>query len=455
MRVISKAAGSIFCLLTAMFLGAPAVSAATITVATVNNDDMIIMKRLSTQWEKETGNTINWVVLEENVLRQRVTTDIATKGGEFDVITIGAYETPIWGKLGWLAPLDGFDKSYDYADLFPSLRNGLSVNGKLYAAPFYAESSFTLYRSDLFKQAGLVMPEKPTWDQIASFADKLTDRSKGEYGICLRGKPGWGESMGLITTMANTFGGSWFNMAWQPQLTSAPWEKAVQFYVDLLRHDGPPGATTHGFNENQALFATGKCAIWVDATSAAGRLYNKETSKVGDVLAFAQAPPGSGPGRSPFRRRRINCPRPSPSSSGPRPETMSTWSETRRAGWRLLRGHANRPTPIPTTRRRRRSQAWCCKRFCPRTRLILRRIRFPIPGSNSLPFPNSRRSERQSARISRRRSRGRRLLRKHSRLLRPRPWRRCSRPVICGSGGPQAGQRLGCPAEATDERRGA
>ena len=290
MRVISKAAGSVFGLLTAMCLGASAVSAATITVATVNNDDMIIMKRLSTQWEKETGNTINWVVLEENVLRQRVTTDIATKGGEFDVITIGAYETPIWGKLGWLAPLNGFDKSYDYADLFPSLRNGLSVNGNLYAAPFYAESSFTLYRSDLFKQAGLVMQEKPTWGQIASFADKLTDRSKGEYGICLRGKPGWGESMGLITTMANTFGGSWFNMAWQPQLTSAPWEKAVQFYVDLLRRDGPPGATTHGFNENQALFATGKCAIWVDATSAAGRLYNKETSKVGDVLAFAQAP---------------------------------------------------------------------------------------------------------------------------------------------------------------------
>ncbi|MCB8882271.1 sugar ABC transporter substrate-binding protein [Acidisoma cellulosilytica] len=251
---------------------------------------MIIMKRLSPQWEKATGNKINWVVLEENVLRQRVTTDIATKGGEFDVITIGAYETPIWGKLGWLSPLNDFDKSYDYADLFPSLRNGLSVNGTLYAAPFYAESSFTLYRSDLFKQAGLVMPEHPTWNQVAGLADKLTDRSKGVYGICLRGKPGWGESMGIITTMANTFGGSWFDMSWQPQLTSQPWEKAVSFYVDLLRRDGPPGATSNGFNENQALFATGHCAIWVDATSAAGRLYNKETSKVGGVLAFAQAP---------------------------------------------------------------------------------------------------------------------------------------------------------------------
>jgi sorbitol/mannitol transport system substrate-binding protein len=151
MRLSSKATGALAVLVAGLFLGASAVSAATITVATVNNGDMIIMQRLSPQWEKATGNKINWVVLEENVLRERVTTDIATKGGEFDVITIGAYETPIWGKLGWLAPLNGFDKSYDYADIFPSLRNGLSVKGMLYAAPFYAESSFTMYRSDLFK----------------------------------------------------------------------------------------------------------------------------------------------------------------------------------------------------------------------------------------------------------------------------------------------------------------
>lgn len=233
-----------------LLLGTSLVQAATITVATVNNDDMIIMKGLSPQWEKATGNKVNWVVLEENVLRQRVTTDIATKGGAFDVITIGAYETPIWGKLGWLTSLNDLGADYDYADLFPSLRSGLSVNNNLYAVPFYAESSFTLYRSDLMKAAGLTMPDKPTWDQIGQMADKLTDRSKQQYGICLRGKPGWGENMGLVTTMANTFGGRWFDMKWQPQLTTEPWEKAVTFYVDLLRRDGPPGATSNGFNEN-------------------------------------------------------------------------------------------------------------------------------------------------------------------------------------------------------------
>ncbi|MDQ0471065.1 ABC transporter substrate-binding protein [Labrys wisconsinensis] len=276
--------------LTALLLAGAAARAETITVATVNNDDMIIMQKLSSEWEKATGNKVNWVVLEENVLRQRVTTDIATKAGQFDIVTIGAYETPIWGKAGWLASLSDLGDDYDYKDVFEPLRNGLSVDGKLYAVPFYAESSFTLYRKDLFEKAGLTMPEQPTWDQIAEFADKLTDKSKEQYGICLRGKPGWGENMGLITTIVNTFGGRWFDMDWKPQLTSDPWKEAVKFYVDLLKRDGPPGATSNGFNENQALFASGKCAIWVDATSAAGRLYNKATSKVGDVLAFAQPP---------------------------------------------------------------------------------------------------------------------------------------------------------------------
>ena len=268
----------------------PAASfAESITVATVNNGDMIIMQKLSPKWEQQTGNKVNWVILEENVLRQRVTTDIATKGGQYDIVTIGAYETPIWGKQGWLTAVDDL-KDYDYDDLLPPVKAGLSIDGKLYAAPFYAESSFTMYRKDLFEQAGLTMPEQPTYEQVKGFADKLTDKAKGQYGICLRGKPGWGENMAFLGTLVNTYGGSWFDMTWKPQLTTEPWEKAVSFYTDLMKADGPPGATANGFNENQALFGTGKCAMWIDATSAAGRISNPKESQVYDKVGFTKAP---------------------------------------------------------------------------------------------------------------------------------------------------------------------
>ncbi|MEF0943638.1 ABC transporter substrate-binding protein [Rhizobium sp. BR 362] len=271
-------------------LAAGLAQAEELTIATVNNGDMIIMQKLSPEWEKETGNKLNWVILEENVLRQKLTTDIATKGGQYDIMTIGGYEAPIWGKKGWLQPIDDLGDDYDYGDLLAPIKSGLTVDGKLYAIPFYTESSFTLYRKDLFDAAGLKMPDQPTYDQIKEFADKLTDKSKEQYGLCLRGKPGWGENMAFLGTMINTYGGRWFDMDWKPQVNSEPWKKAITDYVDLMKKDGPPGVTSNGFNENQALFSTGHCAMWIDATSAAGRVYDPKQSQVADKIAFTRAP---------------------------------------------------------------------------------------------------------------------------------------------------------------------
>ena len=266
-----------------------------ITIATVNNADMIIMQRLSKQFEKDTGIALDWVVLEENVLRQRVTTDIATNGGQFDVLTIGTYEVPIWGAQDWLLPFDNLPADYDVEDVLKPVRDGLSHDGKLYALPFYAESSMTFYRKDLFDKAGLKMPDQPTYDQIKEFAAKLHDPAHEIYGICLRGKPGWGENMAFVDPLVNTFGGRWFDEKWNATIDTPAWHDAINYYVDVLTKYGPPGAPSNGHNENRALFASGKCAMWIDATSAAGYLYNPKDSTVSDKVAFAQAPIAKSP----------------------------------------------------------------------------------------------------------------------------------------------------------------
>jgi sorbitol/mannitol transport system substrate-binding protein len=264
--------------------------AADLVIATVNNGHMIEMQKLTPFFEKENpGIKVKWVTLEEGVLRQRVTTDIATKGGQFDIMTIGMYETPIWGKKGWLKPIAA-DAAYDVDDLLPAMRNGLSVDGKLYASPFYGESSMLMYRKDLADKAGVKIPDQPTWDQVADFAAKAHDPKNGVYGICLRGKPGWGDNMAFITTLVNTHGGQWFDMKWKPQLTSKPWKDAVSFYVNLLTKYGPPGSSANSFNEILALTNEGKCAMWIDATIAASFVSDPKQSKVADKMAFAQAP---------------------------------------------------------------------------------------------------------------------------------------------------------------------
>jgi len=274
-------------------VAATAAKAEEITIATVNNADMITMQELAPAWEKETGNTINWVVLEENVLRQRTTTDIATGGGSFDIMFIGAYETPIWGAKGWLTPLDDFadDADYDLEDIFQLVRNGLSADGSLYAVPLYSETSFTFYRTDIFEAAGVEVPtEQMTYTEFAELAAAVHDPDNGVYGTCQRGKAGWGENMAFVGTVANAFGARWFDEEWNPQLDSPEWNAAVTYYVDLMERAGPPGASANGHNENRALFKDGKCATWVDATSAAGDVRNPDTSSVADKTAFIKAP---------------------------------------------------------------------------------------------------------------------------------------------------------------------
>ncbi len=262
----------------------------TITVATVNNGDMIRMQGLMDDFNtKHPDITVEWVTLEENVLRQNVTNDIATGGGQYDVMTIGTYEVPIWGKQGWLASLNDLPADYDVDDLLPAIRGGLTVDGNLLASPFYGESSMVMYRKDLMEAAGMTMPDAPTWADIEKAAAAMTDKDAGIYGICLRGKAGWGENMAFLTAMSNSFGARWFDENWKPQFDSPEWKATLDAYLNLMNNYGPPGASNNGFNENLTLTQQGKCGMWIDATVAASFVTGKD-STVADKMAFALAP---------------------------------------------------------------------------------------------------------------------------------------------------------------------
>jgi len=142
----------------------------------------------------------------------------------------------------------------------------------------------------LFEAKGLTMPGQPTWDEVKGFAKAIHNPEEGMYGICLRGKAGWGENMALVSTMGNTFGARWFDEQWKSEFTGDAWTSAVSFYVDLLGNYGPPGASSNGFNENLALFNSGKCGMWIDATVAGAFVTDKSQSKIADNVGFTLAP---------------------------------------------------------------------------------------------------------------------------------------------------------------------
>lgn len=269
----------------------------TVTIAMVSNSQMTDARELSSKFEEANPDIkLRFVTLSENQARAKITASTAMGGGEFDVVMISNYETPQWAENGWLVNLSEYARKtpgYDENDFFPSLRESLSYDGDMYAVPFYGESSFLMYRKDLLEQAGITMPRTPTWQQVADAAAKLD--SPDMVGICLRGKPGWGEVLAPLDTVINTFGGRWFDENWNAQLTSPEVKRAVQFYVDTVTKYGEPGAAASGFSECATQFGQGRTAMWYDATSAVSVLEDPASSTVVGKVGYAMAPMAEKP----------------------------------------------------------------------------------------------------------------------------------------------------------------
>jgi sorbitol/mannitol transport system substrate-binding protein len=274
------------------------VSGSKVTIAAVNNPQMEDMEGLLQDFKKKTGATAKFQFLPENDLRQKVTQDVSLKAGNFDIVMVGAYETPIWAKSQWLEPLDPYfdelsskeKKSYDLDDVLGTWHTALSYQDQLYAIPFYGESSSLFYRKDLFEKAGIEMPDRPSWDQVTSFAKQLNDPEGGVTGITLRGLPGWGANMAPFVTFMNTYGGRWYNENWEPQLTTPEVRAAIESYATLATKYAQPGITSDNFPECLTLFSSGKAAIWYDATVAGGLVSDPKASEVADKVGFAYAP---------------------------------------------------------------------------------------------------------------------------------------------------------------------
>ena len=275
-------------------------STTTLTIATVNNSQMVQMEQLTKQVFEKDHPTIkvNFVTLPENDLRSKVTQDVATNAGKFDIATIGSYETPIWAHNGWLQDLSPYltkmsatDKSnYNYDDLLKPVMSTLSFQGHPYALPFYGESSMLMYNKQIFAQHHLTMPLHPTWNQVAQLAKELNDPTNGVTGILLRGQSGWGMNMAPLDTIINTYGGRWFDLNWKPQLSTSAVQQAVAFYATLLQKYGEPGASTAGWQECVNLMTQGKGAMFYDATSFGGVLETPATSKVAGNVGYVYGP---------------------------------------------------------------------------------------------------------------------------------------------------------------------
>lgn len=265
-----------------------------VNVLMVNNPQMVDLQKLTADsFTKDTGIKVNYTVLPENDVRSKIAQEFSSQAGQYDVASISNYEVPTFAKNGWLTPLDdtvAASTDFDQADVLAPITASLTAeDGHLYAEPFYGESSFLMYRTDVFEQAGLTMPSNPTWQQVADLAAQVDGVVPGMKGICLRGQPGWGQVYAPLTTVVNTFGGTWFDEDWNAQADSPEFTEAVQFYVDLVQQHGESGASQAGYTECLNNLQQGNVAMWYDSTAAAGSL-EADDSPVKGKLGYVAAP---------------------------------------------------------------------------------------------------------------------------------------------------------------------
>jgi sorbitol/mannitol transport system substrate-binding protein len=265
----------------------------TIRVLMVNNPQMVDLQKLIGSFTKETGIKVDFTVLPEDDLRDKASQEFSSQAHQYDVATLSNFEIPFYSKNGWLTSMDSYlakDPSFDQADILKPIAESLTgSDGKIYGEPFYGESSFLMYRKDIFAAKNLTMPQHPTWQQVADLAAKVDGARPGMKGICLRGQPGWGQVLAPLTTVVNTFGGTWFDKNWTAQVNGAAFKQAANFYVDLTRKHGEVGAAQSGFTECLTNLEQSKVAMWYDATSAAGSLEGKG-SPVAGKIGYVQAP---------------------------------------------------------------------------------------------------------------------------------------------------------------------
>ncbi|CCI51727.1 ABC transporter substrate-binding protein [Nostocoides jenkinsii] len=266
-------------------------SGGAVNVLMVNNPQMVDLQKLTADnFTKATGIKVNYTVLPENDVRDKISQEFSAQAGQYDVASLSNFEIPIYAKNGWVADLTdkaNGDSAFNQGDIMKSMTDSLSYEGKIYGEPFYGESSFLMYRKDLVEAKGLTVPDKPTWAEVADLAAKLDDGTT--KGICLRGMPGWGQIFAPLTTVVNTFGGTWFNEDWTPGVNAPEFKEAVNFYVNLVKEHGEAGAPQAGFTECLNNTMQGKTAMWYDATSAAGSLESADSPNKGK-FGYAAAP---------------------------------------------------------------------------------------------------------------------------------------------------------------------
>ncbi|GAA2117635.1 ABC transporter substrate-binding protein [Kitasatospora saccharophila] len=235
---------------------------------------------------------------DTDAARAAIAESVANGSDSFDVYNGDVVWPTRLGEAGLALPLnEHFDADF-WASFDPALLNSLQYQGKIMAAPLFADHAFLFYRKDLLEKAGL--PAPTTWEQLQQEAERLQKAGLVKYGFAAQ----WAGYEGLTcgwTEFAADAGGSSIDAGGTTAQVDSPENLKALTYMKGLIDEGVAPEDITGFKEDeaQALFTSGQVAFlrnWAYAyTNAQESPLSKVSGKVGVVsLPAFQGQNGGG-----------------------------------------------------------------------------------------------------------------------------------------------------------------
>jgi len=274
----------------------------TIRFVATNHPYPEAIKALIPEFEKQTGIKVNMESYFEDQLTQKLTVEMTSGSSTIDVfMTRPLQEGRLFSKNKWYEPLNPYlgdasktPAAWDWADFQKSAVEATTLNSTVYAVPIVSEWQMLFYRKDLFERAGLKPPT--TLEELEAAAKKLHNPEKDMYGIVSRGQRG--AAVTQFSSYLFEFGGDFLKNG-KSVIDTPEAVKAIQFYGKILKEYGPPGVTNMSWPQAQALMASGKVAMWTDASTLLPGLLDPQKSKIADKVGLAPFPAGPA-GFKPF-----------------------------------------------------------------------------------------------------------------------------------------------------------
>ncbi len=274
-----------------------------------------VMRELSTQWEEETGGTVNWDILETSALQEKVFLTLNAQDDTYDIITADGTWTAALALTQGLEPMPvdewKADEEFDYDDLYTTYMDAYGdpsgTSDNVYFVPMVSDLMGLYYRTDLFEEYadefeaeyGYELKAPEYWDEFLDIAEFFTmdmddDGEIDLYGTTMMAAPTAIASDYVV--YANTWGFDYITTELKPNYTDPKSIEATQFYIDLYREHNvvPPSSPNNWFSEVQVLTQRGQVATSINWAAFCESINDPEQSEVGGNIAFAELPRARG-----------------------------------------------------------------------------------------------------------------------------------------------------------------